>query len=113
MISEIHLAPINSCNENLSDVKSIRVLTFILYIKNNKIVELKKMEFVPTSHGNQTLVYNGYIFSKSKVNSSGSINWKCHNYFKKDQTHCKITCTTIGNEFVTGREAPMYHNDVN
>jgi hypothetical protein len=35
MISEIHLAPINSCNENLSDVKSIRMLTIILYIKNN------------------------------------------------------------------------------
>ena len=29
-----------------------------------------------------------------------------------DHTHCKITCTTIGNEFVLGREAPMYHNDV-
>ena len=33
-------------------------------------------------------------------------------FFKKDHTHCKITCTTIGNEFVFGREAPMYHNDV-
>ena len=78
-----------------------------------KIKLKNKMEFVPTTHGNQTLVYNGYIFSKSKVNGSGSINWKCHNYFKKDTTHCKITCTTIGNEFVVGREAPMYHEDAN
>ena len=71
------------------------------------------MQFVPTTHGNQTLVFNGYIFSRSKVNSSGSINWKCHNYFKKDNTHCKITCTTIGNEFIVGREAPIHHNDAN
>ena len=77
-------------------------------------IKLKdKMEFVPTTRGNQTLVYNGYIFSKSKVNGSDSINWKCHNYFKKDTTHCKITCTTIGNEFVVGRETPMYHEDAN
>ena len=71
------------------------------------------MEFVPTTHGIQPLVYNGYIFSKSKVYGSGSINWKCHNYLKEDTTHCQITCTTIGNEFLVGREAPMYHEDAN
>ena len=71
------------------------------------------MEYVPTSHGNQTLVYNGYIFSRSKFNANGSIIWKCRNYWQNDQSHCKITCTTIGEEFVPGRAAPMYHNDSN
>ena len=63
------------------------------------------MEFVPTSHLNRNLIYHGYIFSRSKWNANGSINWKCHNYFQKDQTHCKITCPTIGSEFVLERAA--------
>ena len=61
------------------------------------------MQFEPTTHGNQKLVFNGYIFSRSKVNSSGSFNWKCHNYFKKDNTNNKVTSTTISNEFIVGR----------
>ena len=69
------------------------------------------MEFVPTTHGNDTLVYQGYIFLLAKRNKDGSINWRCQNYWKKDLTHCKITCTTLGNEFIRGREAPMVHNN--
>ena len=69
------------------------------------------MELVPTSHGNDTLVYQGYIFLLAKRNKDGSLNWRCQNYWKKDLTHCKITCTTLGNEFIRGRAAPIVHNN--
>ena len=44
-------------------------------------------------------------------NKDGSINWRCQNYWKKDLTHYQITCTTLANEFIRGREAPMAHNN--
>ena len=55
------------------------------------------MNIVPTSHGNDTLVYQGYIFLLASRNKDGSINWICQNYWEKDLTHCKITCTTLAN----------------
>ena len=71
------------------------------------------MEFVPTSHSNQALVYNGYIFHLKKTNKNGSLIWRCQQYHPKvGEVKCSISCTTIwngsSNTFI--RYPPLVHN---
>ena len=37
------------------------------------------MQFAPNIHRKQSLVVNGYIFTKGKDSKDGSINWRCQN----------------------------------
>ena len=68
------------------------------------------MEFVPNSRSNKCLVFNGYIFLRSKKNLNGSINWRCQNYHKTDsEQRCHITCTTLNGQFL--RQPPSLHDD--
>ena len=68
------------------------------------------MEFVPNTHRNQSLVYNGYIFMKSKENQDGSIRWVCQNRRKRGATPCSISCTTINGIFQ--RHPPLLHSNL-
>ena len=65
------------------------------------------LEFVPNSGRYPSLLFNGYIFLKSRQNANGSINWRCQNYNKKGDLHCNVTCTTMNDEF--SRPPPMLH----
>ena len=63
------------------------------------------MEFIATSHNNQALIYNDYLYFHKKTNKNGSLIWRC-------QQKCGVTCTTIWNG-VTNifiRLSPLPHN---
>ena len=63
------------------------------------------MEFVATSHNNQALVYNDYIYFHKKTNKNGSLIWRC-------QQKCGVTYTTIWNgvTYIFIRHPPVQHN---
>ena len=65
------------------------------------------MQFVPNTHRKQSLVVNGYIFTKGKDNKDGSINWRCQNSRKVGQERCPVSCTTLNGEFI--RRPPNQH----
>ena len=49
------------------------------------------MEFVPNTKHSHSLVYNGYIFMKTKKNLNGPIRWVCQNMRKKSAVPCTIS----------------------
>ena len=65
------------------------------------------MQFVPNTHRKQSLVVNGYIFTKGKENKDGSINWRCQYSRKVGQERCPVSCTTLNGEFI--RRPPNQH----
>ena len=68
------------------------------------------MEFseLPTTHSNKAIVFNSYLFHRSKNNKNGSILWRCQQYFPKaGQEKCSVSCTTIDGIFL--RYPQMIH----
>ena len=63
---------------------------------------------LPTTQSNKAIVYNGYVFHRSKTNKNGSILWRCQQYFPKaGQDKCCVSCTTIDGIFL--RNPPTVH----
>src|ERR1043166_1118732 len=68
---------------------------------------MMSISFVKSSHGNDMLLHDGFLYVKDRQTNTMKIIWKCRDYQKY---HCHSRIHTLGNDIVKLPVSNLYRN---